>query len=389
MKTLDKKKKQAPEPADPSKSDIGGLSADALETPVKSDDPPGKPENVPAGKSARKKLTDRDKSRLMGVAATAVCAGGLAVFVLYQFFSGMAGSPAPSGGTDAGRTDQPAVSVPGEAGQDGVDLGIQPDRTYEDSVSDPFNRGQWDDYKLETEDGDQAAEGRGAEVESGTRYWVRARDGSNMYKIVIPAGYVAQDLGDCITVGSGDYEATGSEPVTFFWRKGADIRCLLNDGWRDLAGNATGYDRYDLRALGYYLFQDESGDTWPVVTAVMTRDESNPEIETYQEYWIVVGKPAADNRYLVGTIPAESFGDISTQLCPNISAFAKALFPAWSVPDFPDTWSIPSDRPAAQETQAGPDGGDAVQEPGPEPAPGNMDQNPVPAGGQDGTSGPD
>ena len=74
----------------------------------------------------------------------------------------------------------------------------------------------------------------------------------------------------------------------------------------------------------------------------MTREEINPDIDAYQEYWIIIGKPANDNRYLVGTIPAESFADLATQLYPNISAFAKALFPASSVPDFPDYWQIPS-----------------------------------------------
>lgn len=353
-----------PAPADASKTDIGGLSADVLEAPVEK--PDQDVEKRDTGKKPRKKLTDQDKSRLMGAAATAVCVGGLAVFVLYQMFSGMARTPQGPAVQDPAPADSPVVSVPGQAGQDGVDIDVRPGNGETDPVMDPFNRGQWDDYKLETEGGEQAAGGRGAEVESGTRYWVRSRDGTNMYKIVIPAGYVAQDLGDCVTVGSGNYEATGSEPVTFFWRKGADIRALLDDGWRDLAGNAAGYDRYDIRALGYYLFQDEDGDTWPVVTAVMTRDESDPNIEAYREYWIVVGKPASDNRYLVGTIPAESFGDISTQLCPNISAFAKALFPAWSVPDFPETWSIPSDQEPPQDL-------------GTE----NADQNPAPAYGQD------
>lgn len=363
-KSVKKTPAAGPAPADASKTDIGGLSTDVLEAPVEK--PDQGIEKRDAGKKPRKKLTDQDKSRLMGAAATAVCVGGLAVFVLYQMFSGMAGAPQGPAAQGPAPADDPAVSVPGQAGQDGVDIDVRPGSGETDTATDPFNRGQWDDYKLETEDGAQAAGSRGAEVESGTRYWVRSRDGTNMYKIVIPAGYVAQDLGDCVTVGSGNYEATGSEPVTFFWRKGADIRALLNDGWRDLAGNATGYDRYDIRALGYYLFQDEDGDTWPIVTAVMTRDESDPNIETYQEYWIVVGKPAPDNRYLVGTIPAESFGDISTQLCPNISAFAKALFPAWSVPDFPETWSIPSD-----------------QEPPQDPGTENAGQNPAPAYGQD------
>ena len=372
MPSFSKKKQKtakntAPQPAEPSKSDISGLSAEALETaasPEPTKEPDKNPEAAPKPGAAEKpktksiaeKFAGMDKSRLMGAAATVVCVGCLGVFVLYQIFSGIQTNPRQQNPDPTQDPDQntPGVTIPGQATKDGVELEIQSGQNDIDTTVtgiDPFNRGQWDDYKLETEDGDQAAENRGAEVESGARYWVRARDGSNMYKIIIPTGYIAADLGDCVTVGTGNYETTGSEPVTFFWRKGADIKLLLDHGYRDLAGNSTGYAQYDVRALGYYLFRDESGDDWPVVTAVMTREEINPDIDAYQEYWIIIGKPANDNRYLVGTIPAESFADLATQLYPNISAFAKALFPASSVPDFPDYWQIPSEKyPGQTET---------------------------------------
>lgn len=360
MSLSNKKKKAAknaiPRPAEQSKSDISGLSAESLETAVSPEpakEPDKNPETTPKPETAEKpkakslveKFANMDKSRLMGAAATVVCVGCLGVFVLYQIFSGIQANPRQQDPAKDPDQNTPGITVPGQATQDGVELEIQPGSSDGTAVTgiDPFNRGQWDDYKLETEDGDQAAENRGAEVESGARYWVRARDGSNMYKIIIPAGYIAADLGDCVTIGTGNYETTGSEPVTFFWRKGADIKLLLDQGYRDLAGNSTGYSQYDVRALGYYLFRDEAGDDWPVVTAVMTREEINPDIDAYREYWIIIGKPASDNRYLVGTIPAESFADLATQLYPNISAFAKALFPASSVPDFPDYWTIPSE----------------------------------------------
>lgn len=356
MSTKDPKKKTrstGPEPVDPGRSDISNVTADSLAAAPEPDPKPAAPKpEKPARKTKSPKLTDQDKSRILGLTAAIVCAGGLAVFVLYQIFSGMGGnSRQPSGDPAATDPIQTEISVPGQIGSDG-ELELEPSGQQSASddddgdriVENPFNRGQWDDYKLETEDGEQAAQNRGDELDGGRRYWVRARDGSNVFKIIIPAGYVAGDLGDCITVGTGNYDVTGSEPFMFFWRNDAETRDLLDYGYRELAGGATGYDRYDLRALGYYMFKDENGDTWPVVTALMTRDESSLELGVYEEYWIVVGCPAPDGKYLVGTIPVPSFSDISSQLYPNVSAFAKALFPADSIPDFPDYWAIPSDQ---------------------------------------------
>lgn len=368
MNTRDPKKKirnAGPEPVSASHSDISNVTADSLTAapePKLEPKPAAPKPKKPAGKPKSPKLTDQDKSRILGLTAAIVCIGGLAVFVLYQIFSGMGGgSRQPSSDPAATDPTQTEISVPGQIGSDG-ELELEPSGQQSASddgdgdriVENPFNRGQWDDYKLETEDGEQAAQNRGDELDGGRRYWVRSRDGSNVFKIIIPAGYVAGDLGDCITVGTGNYDVTGSEPFMFFWRNDAETRDLLDYGYRELAGGATGYDRYDLRALGYYMFKDENGDAWPVVTALMTRDESSLELGIYEEYWIVVGCPAPDGKYLVGTIPVPSFSDISSQLYPNVSAFAKALFPADSIPDFPDHWTIPPDNePSPADEPAG------------------------------------
>lgn len=349
---------------------IDSVSIDDLEKPAEK--PERLEEGKPAGEQAapekpkatdkklppkKRKLSDQDKSKALGIAATVICAGGLAVFVLYQMFAGLpAGSPGNAPADPTGAPSQSGTaSVPGETG--GTEqLEFEPPDEQGQPQGSVYNRGQWDDYKLADEDGNQAASGPDAPLEGGTRYWVRDREGNNVFKIIIPAGLVAGDLGDCITVSTGDYAATGSEPLTFFWRNDTETRLLLERGYCDLARNATGYDQYDVRALGYYLFRDEDGQDWPVVTAVMTRDETNPDIDPYSEYRIVVGKPAADGRWLTGAIPAESFQDISSQLYPNISALAMGLFPAQSVPDFPDEWDIPplggTSEPARDEAPA-------------------------------------
>lgn len=431
MKSILSKKKKHDEPKPEDTSPHGGIdsiSIDDLEAPAE------KPEEKPSGEAgaarepkpaepaaakmpgkalpAKKpskhgpKISDQDKSRALGIAATAVCAGGLAIFVLYQMFAGIPKDPGDRATLDPPGTPAQSESpqVPGIAGAAGeLEFEAPGNQAGQDAPSggSVYNRGQWDDYKLADEDGNQAARSPSDALEGGTRYWVRDRKGNNAFKIVIPAGFVAGDMGDCVTVGTGDYAATGNEPLTFFWRDDTETRLLLERGYCDLAGNATGYDQYDVRALGYYLFRDEMGQDWPVVTAIMTRDESNPDIDTYSEYRIVVGKPSADGRWLAGAIPTDSFASISSGLYPNISALAMGMFPASSVPDFPAYWEIPplggsgqaqaadqpqSDGDAPGMADPGAQAGNGTQGPGTGP-----DAGTAPSGGtQAGTeNGPD
>ena len=154
-------------------------------------------------------------------------------------------------------------------------------------------------------------------------------------------------MGDCFSVGMGDFAATGDDPITFFWRKDTDTRNLLEFGYYDKLANSgtTGLKKHAVEANGYYLFADEDGVEWPVVTGLFSREDADGDVDgSYYEYILVVGKPASDGRYLVGTIPADSFSTIATQRCPDITSLAKALFPASSEPMWPENWGPPDEK---------------------------------------------
>lgn len=293
-----------------------------------------------AAKSRKKPgMSNAQASQFMGAAAGIICVAGLALFVISQMFTGQTPrNDAPPDTDDP--ISGPVLDTPGPENT-GTQAG-----TDKPAVNDPFNRIQWEDgYKLETDDGQPAGEAPGSKIQDGARYWVRDRSGNKTFKIVIPAGYTASDMGDCFSVGMGEYAATGDDPITFFWQNSAETRILLETGYYDhLARSGTsGYARYDLEAQGYYMFEDEDGVEWPVVTALLSRVEDTTDYDgSYYEYRIIVGKPAEDGKWLVGTIPADGFESMKTQLCPDITSFAKAMFPASTAPGFPANWGPPA-----------------------------------------------
>lgn len=311
-----------------------------------------------AAEAKRPKLSDADKSRAMGIAATAVCVIGAVLFVLSQiFFPGSRQDGRPSGNADPAPSQQSQPSGSPAQGPGNGEIELDPPSAGGENTGawdSPLDRAPWD-YRLETDDGGPAADGQGAEVGSGTRYWMRSRSGENAFQITVPAGYTVVDLGDSVELSVGDPAVTGNDPLSFKWQAGAVPRILVEEGYYDYLerSGTTGYAEYAVRAVGYYLFDDAYGTEWPVVAAQLVRTAENREmgeIEDYAEYWIVVGKPV-DGQYLTGRIPADAFYGLATQRCPDITSLAKALFPVSSSPGMPAAWS------AEPETAAPDDGG--------------------------------
>ena len=335
-------------PEEQVQDESAGLSMDSLEKTPEKPEQPAKSEKI--GKS-KTKLSDEEKSRAMGIAATAVCIALLAFFLFSQLFVGSrdaSSNPNPDQAEQEPAADQDGQGVQDNADASGGDLVLQAPDSGPDQEQpyDPYNTAPWD-YRLETEDGEQAVEDKGGGTEGGMRYILRARDGdgTEMYHIIVPAGYAAYDKGDSVDIAAGDLSVEGNEPLTFRWKNIAEISALLEYGEYDYLerSSAAGYAQYDIRALGYYLFndgQDGSGG-WPVVTAELNRisdDESLSGMADYTEYWIIVGWPSPNNQYLLGRIPADAFYAMQSRLYPNITALAKAMFPACAIPDFPDGW---------------------------------------------------
>lgn len=316
--------------------------------------------NVIKGKSPM--FSDADKSKILGIAATVVCIAGLVFFVGWQAISGFISNP-PSPALP-NTTTQPGDGQQGNGttGQDDQpEISVDPSSQGSNWTS-PFDRSPWN-YKLEDEDGNPAADGQNPQVSGGTRYWVKARDGSKEFKIVIPAGYVAADMGDHIEIMSDTaVPVDGDEPMEFWWRYTTEVDSVLKFGIYDTLAKTgtTGYTRWDVIADSYYLFKDENGNEYPVVTATFTKIESEEGVtDPYYEYWLIVGKKSGDGKYLVGTVPVNGFTSLRTQMCPDMEHLAKALFPMSSDPEPPMEWSQPLDY-----VQTSGDTGDTDQEPG-------------------------
>lgn len=334
-----------------------GLDMDSLETLPEDQDgkkpePDGKKKkkkNAPAGKNVIKgkapMFSDADKSKAMGIAATIICVAGLVFFVGWQAITGIRSNTAPPGDLpDTGQSTTAPDSQPGNPD-------TNPEFDTEHSTqgtnwTSAFDRSPWG-YKLADDDGEPAADNENGIASGGTRYWVKARNGDREFKIVIPAGYVAADMGDHIEVMTENaVPVDGDEPMEFWWRYSSEIESVLQFGGYDtlVKTGTTGYDRWDVIADSYYMFKDESGREYPVVTATLTQIESGESpVPPYYEYWLIVGRQSGDGKYLVGKITASSFSSMSSQRCPDMEHLAKALFPMSSQPDPPAAWNQPLD----------------------------------------------
>lgn len=294
------------------------------------EDPKAKPKKPAGGR----KMSDEDKSRAFGMAATVVCVAGLAIFLIMQFLPTGENLPSAETSVTAAPTEAPLSN-------DLPDTGSVQKPATDTPDYDPYNRFP---PAITDEDGQEVSDGN-TPAQGGTRYWIRDRDKANMFKIVIPAGYQAFDYGDSIAVAKSDADmsVTDDDPLMFYWLNGIETRALLENGYYDyLAGTGTtGFAQYDVKAVGYYLFKDEDGDEWPVVTGLFTRqyEEDESGVLDYNEYRIAVGKPTKYGQYLSGAIPVTSFATVRSQAYPDITALAKAMFPASSEPDFPEQWA--------------------------------------------------
>ena len=338
-----------------------GLDMDALEAqpePPKAPEGPGKPE-----KEKPERMSDEDKGKVLGMAATIVCVAGLAVFVGMQLMTGArdaADRPSAVQEQEAQATERPSVSV---------ELDVQPGNASAGKAFDPFNR-QPGTAQAGTEPAESGTEGAPASdvaAPGGASYWIHDGHGTKMYRSTVPAGYEAYDFEGCLTVrkSGADASVTGDDPLEFYWKNDTETKGLLAYGYYDRlsSGGTEGFSEYGSRAVGYYSFTDADGLEWPVVTALFSRVPSDGDSGglSYSEYRIIVGKPTEDGRYLSGSIDASAIGNICSLAYPDITAMAKALFPPGSgaPTEFPDDW----------EWAHGPDGGTE-----PQPVEGGGDQ---------------
>ena len=303
-----------------------------------------------------KKLLNFAKGHVQAIAVVLV----LACVIVYAVSTAMGGKdPAENVPDVPGTEENPGTQLPSAD----TDVGTG------GSKQDPFNG-------LDISPDGDGAVGNGYD-ESTDRYWcITPNTREKWHHIYVPYGWEAQAVTGGIRIKPEGFSenATGAEPITFWWDVPVCFGILQEHGMYDaLSGSSSAdYSGNLYYVSDYYMTSDDLGGEWPVyvVRHVRTASPESEYAEDSDDYAFYVAKPFPNgdsNLFFVGTVDAGSFAAMSTPRFDTVESLVREMFPPSSEPGYPASWSAPEPGPSPS------DGGESAADDGSGPDTGGED----------------